>query len=86
MFNCGYGKGYSVLEVVDAVKRVSGRDFEVRRSARRPGDSAEIVAASDRIRATLGWMPEFDDLDTIVAQALRWETKRAEMDKSQRSY
>ncbi|MCL4766487.1 MAG: UDP-glucose 4-epimerase GalE [Hyphomicrobiaceae bacterium] len=73
VLNCGYTKGYSVLEVIEAVKRVSGRDFEVRLSERRPGDPAAIVAASDRIRAALGWTPRFDDLDTIVAQALAWE-------------
>jgi len=75
VFNCGYSKGYSVLEVVDAVKRVSGRDFEVRLSPRRPGDPASIVADSAKIRAMLGWTPEQDDLDRIVAQALGWEEK-----------
>jgi UDP-glucose 4-epimerase len=73
VFNCGYSKGYSVLEVIDAVKRVSGCDFEVRLSPRRPGDPAAIVADSAAIRASLGWQPEHDDLDRIVAQALRWE-------------
>lgn len=75
VFNCGYSKGYSVLEVVDAVKRMSGRDFEVRLSARRPGDPASIVAASAKIRDHLGWEPEQDDLDRIVGQALAWEEK-----------
>ncbi len=70
--NCGYGRGYSVLEVVDVVKRVSGRDFEVRLSPRRAGDPARIVAAADRIRA-LGWSPRHDDLEGIVRQALDWE-------------
>jgi UDP-glucose 4-epimerase len=72
-FNCGYGRGFSVLEVIDAVKRASGRDFEVRYGPRRPGDPARIVAASGRIRATLGWTPTYDDLDLIVQQALAWE-------------
>jgi UDP-glucose 4-epimerase len=71
--NCGYGRGYSVLEVVDVVKRVSGVDFEVRLSPRRPGDPAAIVARADRVRERLGWRPAFDDLDQIVAQALAWE-------------
>ena len=75
IFNCGYGKGYSVFEVVDAVKRVSGRDFEVRLSPRRPGDPAAVVASSEKIRATLGWTPKHDDLDGIVAQALSWEAQ-----------
>ncbi len=70
--NVGYNRGYSVLEVIETVKRVSGVDFEVRIAGRRPGDPAQIVAANDRIRA-LGWKPEHDDLDTIVRQALAWE-------------
>jgi len=73
IFNCGYSRGYSVLEVIDAVKRASGSDFDVRLSERRPGDPAAIVAASDKIRGTLGWRPQLDDLDQIVAQALAWE-------------
>src|SRR3954449_5758889 len=71
--NCGYGRGYSVLEVIDVVKRVSGNDFEVRLSPRRPGDPAAIIAKADRIRDRLRWQPRFDDLDQIVAQALAWE-------------
>ncbi|MHC2000729.1 UDP-glucose 4-epimerase GalE [Methylobacterium sp. CM6241] len=71
--NCGYGRGYSVLEVIEVVKRISGRDFDVRLSPRRPGDPAQIVAKADRIRAELGWQPRYDDLDGIVAQALAWE-------------
>jgi len=73
VFNCGYGRGYSVLEVIEAVKRVAGRDFEVRRGPRRPGDPARVVAATARIRATLGWTPEHAHLDTIVRHALAWE-------------
>src|SRR3954449_9098514 len=71
--NCGYGRGYSVLEVIDVVKKVSGRDFEVRLSPRRPGDPAAIIAKADRIRDRLRWQPRFDDLDQIVGQALSWE-------------
>ena len=71
--NCGYGRGYSVLEVIEVVKRVSGRDFEVRLSPRRPGDPAAIVAKADRIRERLGWQPRYDDLSQIVAQAVAWE-------------
>lgn len=74
-FNCGYGHGYSVLEVVEAVKRVSGRDFKVELAPRRPGDPAMIVADSTRIRAQLGWIPRYDDLDTIVDHALKWERR-----------
>jgi UDP-glucose 4-epimerase len=74
IFNCGYSKGFSVLQVIDAVKRVSGADFEVRNAPRRAGDPAAIVAASDKIRVRLGWRPELDKLETIAAQALSWET------------
>ncbi|PZU94761.1 MAG: UDP-glucose 4-epimerase GalE, partial [Chelatococcus sp.] len=73
--NCGYGRGYSVKEVVEVVKRVSGVDFPVTYAGRRPGDPAALVAKADRIRAELGWAPEHDDLQEIVAHALAWEDK-----------
>jgi UDP-glucose 4-epimerase len=79
VFNCGYGRGFSVFEVIDAVKRVSGRDFKVDIAGRRPGDPARIVAGSDKIRNKLGWTPRFDDLDTIVAHALAWEEQLGRM-------
>ncbi len=75
VFNCGYSKGYSVLQVIDAVKRASGKTFDVRLSPRRPGDPPAIVSASTKIRAALGWVPEHDNLDRIVAQALAWESR-----------
>jgi UDP-glucose 4-epimerase len=71
--NCGYGHGFSVLEVIEAVKRASGVDFKVEIAPRRPGDSAHIVAASEQIRTRLGWRPRYDDLPTIVSHALAWE-------------
>jgi UDP-glucose 4-epimerase len=71
--NCGYGRGFSVLEVVDAVKRVSGTDFEVRTVGRRAGDPSALIADSSRIRALLGWQPRLEDLDTIVRHAFAWE-------------
>ena len=71
--NCGYGRGHSVLEVIENVKRVSGVDFKVEFAGRRAGDPAELVAASDRARATLRWEPRFDDLRIIVTHALAWE-------------
>jgi UDP-glucose 4-epimerase len=71
--NCGYGRGFSVLEVIDIVKAVSGADFPVVLSPRRPGDPAAIVAKADRIRAELGWQPRHEDLREIVTQALNWE-------------
>jgi UDP-glucose 4-epimerase len=73
--NCGYGTGYSVLEVVDVVKKVSGVDFPVTLSPRRPGDPAVIVARAERIRAELGWAPKHDDLEGIVRSALEWERR-----------
>ena len=73
--NCGYGHGFSVREMIEMVKRVSGVDFKVETAPRRPGDPAQIVAASDRARMTLGWTPQYDDLATIIAQALAWEQK-----------
>ncbi len=75
VYNCGYGKGFSVLEVIDAVKRASGQDFPVTMADRRPGDPAELVASSKLIRDELGWTPEYDDLDLIVTHALAWEEK-----------
>lgn len=74
-FNCGYGKGASVLEVIDSVRRISGREFPIEVCSRRPGDPASIVANVDRIRATLDWRPQFQDLDTIVAHAYAWERR-----------
>ena len=71
--NCGYGHGFSVLEVIDTVKRVSGRDFRVIVGDRRPGDPAAVVASPARIQERLGWRPRYADLDTIVDSALRWE-------------
>jgi len=73
--NCGYGHGFSVLEVIETVKRISGVDFKVELAARRPGDPAQIVAQSDRARSILGWQPQFDDLVTIAQHALAWERK-----------
>jgi UDP-glucose 4-epimerase len=78
VFNCGYGRGFSVLEVIAAVKRAARRDFEVRTSPRRPGDPAVVVAATERIRSTLGWVPEHDALETMVRHALAWEEKLAQ--------
>jgi UDP-glucose 4-epimerase len=73
--NCGYGRGFSVLEVIEAVKRVSAVDFKIAFAGRRAGDPAQIVAASDRARSLLKWRPHFDDLQTIVRHALAWERK-----------
>jgi UDP-glucose 4-epimerase len=74
--NCGYGHGYSVREVLRSVERVSGRPLRVQDHPRRAGDPSTLVARADRIRSVLGWKPELDDLDSIVASSLRWEEKQ----------
>ena len=73
--NCGYGHGSSVREVVEMVKSVSDVDFKVEIAPRRSGDPAQIVAASDRAHAMLGWKPQYDNLATIIAHAFAWEQK-----------
>ena len=75
IYNCGYGHGYSVREVLDSVQRVAGRALAIREEPRREGDPPSLVARAERIRAELGWQPRLDDLDTIVRTALRWEEK-----------
>ncbi|MCP3465037.1 MULTISPECIES: UDP-glucose 4-epimerase GalE [unclassified Bradyrhizobium] len=71
--NCGYGRGYSVLETIDAVRRVSGRSFAVQYAPRRPGDIMTMVADTSRIRSVLDWQPQYENLETIAAHALAWE-------------
>jgi UDP-glucose 4-epimerase len=73
IFNCGYGKGFSVLEVIKSVERVHGSKLNVKYGPRRAGDPAGIVAGADKARAVLGWTPKHDDLDFIVDSAMRWE-------------
>jgi UDP-glucose 4-epimerase len=73
--NCGYGHGHSVLETIEAVRRVSGRNFAVQYAPRRPGDIMTMIADASRIRTMLDWTPQYDDLDTIAAHALAWEVK-----------
>jgi UDP-glucose 4-epimerase len=77
VMNCGYGRGFSVLEVLDAVDRVTNVTIERRLKPRRAGDPPALVADNARIRATLPWRPARDDLDTIVADALAWERRLA---------
>jgi UDP-glucose 4-epimerase len=80
--NCGYGKGFSVLDVIEAVKRASGTDFTVRYAPRRPGDPAALVAGAGRIHDVLGWEPRLDNLGTIVEGALSWEKHLQESRKA----
>ena len=77
LLNCGYGHGYSVREVLDAVQRVSGTTLDIREEPRRAGDPPALVATADKVRNLLGWQPRYDDLDTIVAHALAWERRIA---------
>ena len=73
IFNCGYGRGYSVLDVIRAVEKSHGSAIASKRVARRAGDPAAIVAGADRVRSVLGWKPRYEDLDVIVDSALAWE-------------
>lgn len=73
--NCGYGHGYSVREVVDVVKKVSGHDFPVAMCGRRPGDPAVLVSDVAKIKKAFSWTPRYDDLEVIVQHALAWEKK-----------
>ncbi|MEW6110030.1 MAG: UDP-glucose 4-epimerase GalE [Nitrospirota bacterium] len=75
VFNCGYGHGYSVREVVDRVKKVTGVDFMVRETGRRAGDPPSLIADSSRIKKELGWKPSYDDLEYIIKTAWEWEKK-----------
>ena len=75
IFNCGYGHGFSVTEVVDHVKSVTGVDFPVKLSPRRAGDPPAIIANSTRIKSVLGWVPAHADLNQIVTHAYQWEKK-----------
>lgn len=73
LFNCGYGHGYSVREVLDTVGKVAGKPLQVTETGRRAGDPACLTANNARLVQTLGWKPRFDDLTTIVQHALAWE-------------
>ncbi len=73
VLNCGYGKGYSVLEVVEAVKKVTGVDFPVEEAPRREGDPPVLVAKAKKIKSVLGWEPKFNDLEFIIRTAWEWE-------------
>jgi len=76
-YNLGNGQGFSVREVIDAARAVTGRDIHVRYGDRRPGDPARLVADSRQVRAELGWEPRYNDLATIIAHAWRWELRQS---------
>jgi UDP-glucose 4-epimerase len=78
--NCGYGHGYSVREVIDMVRKVSGKPLEVIEEPRRAGDPPALVARSERLKDVLGWRPRHDDLEFIVRTAYDWERRLLERD------
>lgn len=74
--NLGNGSGYSVRQVIDAARRVTGREFTVKQGARRAGDAPRLVADSALARKRLGWKPRYPELDTILEHAWKWELSR----------
>ena len=76
IYNIGNGQGFTVLEVIDSVRRVTGRPIAVEEHNRRPGDPAVLVASSERIKSELGWKPQFAALDQIIASAWEWHQQR----------
>jgi UDP-glucose 4-epimerase len=76
IFNVGYGKGYSVKEVVETVKKVTGKDFKVINAPRRPGDPPILIAKAEKIKHYLGWQPQYDNLEFIIKTAWNWELNR----------
>ncbi|WP_421861751.1 UDP-glucose 4-epimerase GalE [Parvibaculum sp.] len=79
--NCGYGHGFSVRDVLEAVERAAGHPFEIRQAPRRAGDPASIVSDPSLVKRMLGWQPAHDDLDKIVAHALSWEKRLGERNR-----
>ncbi|HNV23887.1 MAG TPA: GDP-mannose 4,6-dehydratase, partial [Candidatus Omnitrophota bacterium] len=75
IMNCGYGHGFSVKEVVATARKITGIDFKVEETGRRAGDAINLVANSDKLRKTTGWMPKYDDLEFIIKTAWEWERK-----------
>lgn len=85
VLNCGYGHGYTVREVLDAVKRVTGARLHIAEGPRRPGDPPSLIADATKIKRVLGWQPKHDNLDTIVRSAYAWEKALAEADSASRA-
>ena len=81
--NCGYGHGYSVREVLDAVQRIDGKPLNIVEEARRAGDPPSLVAGVERIHEALDWTPQYDNLDVIVETSLNWERKLLEKEKDE---
>jgi UDP-glucose 4-epimerase len=76
IYNCGYGHGYSVREVIQSAKKITRIDFPIEETVRRPGDSPAIVADNSRLKKDLCWLPQFDDIDFIIRTAWEWERNR----------
>jgi UDP-glucose 4-epimerase len=74
-FNCGYGHGFSVREIVAEMEKITGRPLPVKEAARRPGDPAVLIADSAKLKAALNWRPKSEDIQTIVRSALDWERR-----------
>jgi len=74
-FNCGYGHGYSVREVLDMIAKVDGKPLNIKELPRRAGDPPQLIADASRIRSTLGWQPQHDNLEQIIKTSLDWERK-----------
>ena len=73
--NCGYGHGFSVKDVINAINKENGSPINVEEMPRRAGDPPELISVADKIRSTIGWQPQYDDLDLIVKTSLAWEKK-----------
>jgi UDP-glucose 4-epimerase len=82
IFNCGYGRGYTVKEVLQTMEKVSGISFNIEKGQRREGDPPILIAKSDKIKSLLNWKPRYDNLQTIVKTALDWEMKLRQRDLS----
>ncbi len=78
VLNCGYGRGYSVRQVIEMVEKVAGKKLNVQESPRRPGDPPSLIAEASKIREVLDWKPRHDSLEKIATSSLRWERKLAE--------
>jgi UDP-glucose 4-epimerase len=76
IYNIGNGQGFTVREVIESVRRITGKPIPVEECPRRPGDPAVLVASSEKIKSELGWTPKFSELDAIVSSAWQWHQKR----------
>jgi UDP-glucose 4-epimerase len=83
VFNCGYGRGFSVLEVIETIKKVSGVDFQVEKAPRRDGDAAKLISENSKIKSNFKWAVKYDNLELICKSALDWEKKLLEINKGQ---